>query len=475
MRTRPIRALSTPLLLAALTGCSGANNDAGRQAWLVEQLVQDNLVWTSRDPAMLAAKYQKMAADPYDFMRGSLGVFYADLQRTSERRETTRFVSQAASGELLLVGDPHPENVGTFLPDAPGADARSELPGLVLDFNDLDGAAFGPWILDLRRAAVGIGALTLGLDGCEADCRAEAVLALAEGYSAAVLDLDDLSASRAADTITLAFLDDTIEDGLERKRLDDLTALDEQDGQRRFRLDEALDEQGAGLLALSDEEAAQLHRLVSGLRLPAGARVLDGARRYGSGVASSPAVRYVLLYDLGDEGDLDDELLQLREVTDPPTPPSLRPTLPGLFDSQADRAEHAPRLLWSSPRLDPRLDALNDGVMTFKVLSYSSWFDGYNHDDITKDWEKGKIGPADLAALARSVGVLLGEAHLRAPTASGEDPGPTLRAELAQAGLADELLSDAEADLSQLQADYAHFQDALDLLGPCLGADELGP
>ncbi|MBK7760665.1 MAG: DUF2252 family protein [Deltaproteobacteria bacterium] len=474
MRTRPIRARSALLLLAALSGCSGARPDAGRQAWLVEQLVQDNLVWTSRDPALLAAKYQKMAADPYDFMRGSLGVYYADLQRTSERRATTRFVSSAESGAVLLVGDPHPENVGTFLPDAQGADARSELPGLVLDFNDLDGAAFGPWILDLRRAAVGIGALTLALEGCEADCRAEAVVALAEGYTAAVLGLDELSASRAADNITLKLLEDTVEDGLERKRLDDLTAPGD-DGQRRFLLDEALDDDGAGLLALSDEEAAQLDRLVSGLRLPPGARALDGARRYGSGVASSPAVRYVVLYDLGDEGDLDDELIQLREVTDPPTPPSLRPTLPGLFDSQADRAEHAPRLLWSSPRLDPRLDALSDGVMTFKVLSYSSWFDGYNHGDIAEDWAEGKIGPADLAALARSVGVLLGEAHLRAPTASGEDPGPTLRAELAQPGLAEELLIDAEADLSQLQADYAHFQAALDSLGPCLGADELSP
>ena len=475
MSTPLRRALSpTPLLLAALTGCSGANPDAGRQAWLVEQLVQDNLIWTSRDPALLASKYQKMAADPYDFMRGSLGVFYADLQRTSERRATTRFVSQAESGAILLVGDPHPENVGTFLPEAPGADARSELPGLVLDFNDLDGAAFGPWILDLRRAAVGLGALTLGLEGCELDCRADAVLALAEGYSAAVLGQDELSASRVADNITLRLIEDTVEDGLERKRLDDLTAVDA-DGQRRFLLDEALDDEGAGLLALTEEEAAQLTRLVSGLRLPPGARALDGARRYGSGVASSPAVRYVLLYDLGEDGDLDDELIQLREVTDPPTPPSLRPTLPGLFDSQADRAEQAPRLLWSSPRLDPHLDALSDGVMTFKALSYSSWFSGYDHGDVAEDWAEGKIGPADLAALARSVGVLLGEAHLRAPTASGEDPGPTLRAELTQPGLADELLADAEADLTQLQADYAHFQAALADFGPCLGADELRP
>lgn len=474
MRFSPIRDLSAPLLCAALTACSGADADAGRQAWLVEQLVQDNLVWTSRDPALLAAKYRKMAADPYDFMRGSLGVFYADLQRTSDRRATTAFISEAESGAVLLVGDPHPENVGTFLPDGDAPTARTALSGLVLDFNDLDGAVFGPWILDLRRAALGFGALSLGPPGCEADCRAEVVAALAEGYTAAALGVDDLSAAYATDLVTLELLDDTVEDGLARKRLDDLTTLGK-DGQRRLALDEVLDEDGAGLLALSDEERAQLQRLVSALRLPAGARVLDGARRYGSGVASSPAVRYVVLYDLGADGDLDDELLQLREVADPPVPPSLRPTLPGLFDSQADRAEHAPRLLWSSPRLDPRLDALSDGVMTFKALSYSSWFSGYDHEDIAKDWEKGKIGPADLAALARSVGVLLGEAHLRAPTASGEDPGPTLRAELAQPGLAEELIADAEADLLQLQADHGHLQDALLELGPCLGADELRP
>ncbi|MFT4628759.1 MAG: hypothetical protein ACI8PZ_007455, partial [Myxococcota bacterium] len=165
--------------------CSQADPAPGRQAWLVDALVDDNRIWLSRDGELLAAKYRKMAADPYDYMRGTQGVFLADLARAGTERVGTSFVTVPEAGAVLLVGDPHPENIGLFLPgEGPGPGLGEPSPVVfVLEPNDLDGAAFGPWVLDLRRAALGLAVLADALDGCGVGCRHAAIEALAEGYT----------------------------------------------------------------------------------------------------------------------------------------------------------------------------------------------------------------------------------------------------------------------------------------------------
>ena len=86
---------------------------------------------------------------------------------------------------------------------------------------------------------------------------------------------------------------------------------------------------------------------INGVKVEAreGEPVIDVARRYGMGVASLPAVRYALLFDLGDDSPDDDAMLFLREVVDPPAPPGRLPSVPLLFDSNAARAEQAAPLL----------------------------------------------------------------------------------------------------------------------------------
>ncbi|MBT9555155.1 MAG: DUF2252 family protein, partial [Myxococcales bacterium] len=56
----------------------------------------------------------------------------------------TRFGS-AASALVPLVGDPHVENVGSYLA------AKGKL---VLDWNDFDTACYGPYHVDVWRLAV---------------------------------------------------------------------------------------------------------------------------------------------------------------------------------------------------------------------------------------------------------------------------------------------------------------------------------
>ncbi|MCB9796440.1 MAG: DUF2252 family protein [Alphaproteobacteria bacterium] len=500
--------LSALAAIASLTAaCADVDAEDARQAWLVEALLQDNLTWLSREPELLERKYATMAADPYDYMRGTAGVFFQDISRPGTERSATTFVRSPTVAEVLLVGDPHPENLGTFRP-GPGPGPTLEDPpetwaeGVYVDFNDLDGSHFGPYLLDLRRAAVGLTVLALPLEGCEADCADRVVDALARAYvqetltpgsvdvfaeAAAYrerLDADDSGDTAdtaepftsGGDAILRWILDEAIEEGPERKKLHRYAEADE-DGELVLLSDEALDEDGGGMLALTREEAAQVERLAAAYaaRAPEAFRLRGAVRRYGSGVASQPAVRYVWLWDRGEAGPADDQLMVVREVVDPSPIPGIRPSIPGLFDSQAQRIEGAPLALWARPDADFASRGLTDEATTFKAVSWTSWFQGFDHADIADDWADGDYVEADLIGLARVIGAALAGAHGRAPTASGADALPALQAELLgeEDPFADELVMTARADAARCLADQALFLDALDDLGPLLGAERL--
>ncbi|MCB9761399.1 MAG: DUF2252 family protein [Alphaproteobacteria bacterium] len=485
----PLCLLLVPLACGA-GACAPVEPDDARRSWLVDALIQDNQIWLSRDHALLAAKYATMADDPYDFMRGTAGVFFKDIGRAGTARTPTAFLTEPVAAEVLLVGDPHPENLGTFMPgDGPGPDAalaREDWPDDVfIDFNDLDGSAFGPYLLDLRRAATGLGVLSAGLEGCDAACTDAAVSALAWGYADEIARLDaggpaaaPISEDPLADgDIVARLIEEAEEEGPIRKKLFRYAAPDEATGALTLSRDPALDDAMEGMLALTMTEAQQLDRLAAGIaaRGPEGFRVLDAVRRYGSGVASLPAVRYVVLWDTGAEGPEDDALAVVREVVDPAPAPGLRPTLPGLFNDNAARIEQAPRLLWTRPDADARTLGLHDGDQVFKMVSWTSWNQGFDHGDILDDWADGDVGPEDLDLLAAFIGRTLAGAHARAPTASGGAALDALARELEgrQDAFVAERVEVARADLERCMADYALFLDALDRHGPLLGAERL--
>lgn len=471
--TRPVTATLT-FLCTSLIAC-GIPEDP-RAAWLVEQITRDNRVWWTRDPEVLAAKYRTMAADPYDYMRGTAGVFLRDLERPGTDRLPTAFLSTAKAADILLVVDPHPENVGGFLPGWPPPPDDG---GFRLDFNDFDAAAHGPWIWDLRRGAAGLSVLLEPIADCDpTTCRDAAVERFAREYARAILDpasappVDDLGAwGEVVDRL----VDDLIDKGRTRDEVGDQTERGEDGSLVLVR--EPIDDDGDGLLDLTDDERRQVDRLVEAFlpHAPDGFRLRDVVRRFGRGVSSQPAFRYYWLWDQGDPGDDDDRLFQVREVVDPPAVPNLAAPVPGLFGGQADRVRAAADALWAVPGSDPLMTGLQDGTMTFKVLSLSGYSDGFDHGDIAKDADKGKTGPEDLIALGGFVGHLLGGAHARGPTASGHDARDAIREDLDGRVdvLVDELVASARADLQRTLDDHARFVDALDRLGPWLGADRV--
>ncbi|WP_443066302.1 DUF2252 domain-containing protein [Streptomyces sp. NBC_01262] len=89
-----------------------------------------------RIPGLIALRVGRMAASPFSFLRGSAGLMAADLAGT------------AASGiGAQLCGDAHAANFGLY------GDARG---GLVMDINDFDETAHGPWEWDLKRLAASL-------------------------------------------------------------------------------------------------------------------------------------------------------------------------------------------------------------------------------------------------------------------------------------------------------------------------------
>ncbi len=465
------RGASISLLVA---GCTvGSTPDELRQAWLVDAVVQDNLVWLSRDTSLLEAKYHVMADDPYDYMRGTATVFFRDLARAGTERLATEFLTDVEATSILIVGDPHPENTGTFLPgEGPGPVDGD--PVLVLEVNDLDAAGFGPYVLDVRRALLGT-AVLLEQGGCGEACRAEVLTTWASAY------VHEIAAPSFRPGVVLGqhgvvfdrLMNDVVEEGLGRERIRETTEIVQ--GSRRFRLDPGLDEDGDGILRVTPDERARIERVLADYPGPEGFRVLDVARRYGGGVASMPAFRFVVAWDRGDDGPDDDELLQVREVVDPPSLPGLRATGPALFDSNGSRVVEASTTLWSRPDVDVRLASVRDGDMTFKVLTWSAFNESQDHAKITRDMLRGRMLQDDLVVWAELMGRHLAATHARGFTANGTRALEAIRRDLGDRGEAfvAERTREAETDLAALLDDHELFVDALERFGPLLGADRL--
>ncbi|MEU6995783.1 DUF2252 domain-containing protein [Streptomyces sp. NPDC046465] len=90
----------------------------------------------SRLPELTPIRVGRMAASPFAFLRGSAGLMAYDLARTP------------LSGiGAQLCGDAHAANFGLY------GDARG---GLVIDLNDFDETAHGPWEWDLKRLAASL-------------------------------------------------------------------------------------------------------------------------------------------------------------------------------------------------------------------------------------------------------------------------------------------------------------------------------
>lgn len=484
--------LASMTLLPLLGGCSGAQV-VDRDAILLDWLLRDNAIWLSRDARLLPGKYRRMLGDsdgdgvgddPYDFMRGTAGLFHEDLQRLSVERVDLGYASTPEAASVLILGDPHPENLSTFLPQDDAGPVEGEpVPDLVVAWADMDAAAHGPWISDVRRGTQGMLLFVQGMEGCGDACQEQVVRAYGAGYDAGIRAVAEggatfrLEGDLVGNPFVRDLVDEAEEEGAERNRLGDNTET--VDGQRIFATLDRLPETGRGYLAPTREERRLAERILTPhaaaeeARTGLPFRVLDIARRYGQGVSSWPATRFVILWDTGDDTDADDRLLNVREVLDPPLYPGPGVTASAAWASNAERLLQTSRMLWPRPDLDPRLGAVQHGPASWKMLSATSWYQGLDHTKAADVWNDGDADEDDLIVFARGVGAALAFAHARGTTASGGSAVDAILDDLGEDpdALSQALMRVAFADRDRTIDDHARFGRLLDALGPWLGAD----
>ncbi len=108
----------------------------GRQKEIVDVLVDAFSDLMSADPGAFRNEFRKMAASPFAFYRGSVCLFYADMEKREDRWANDR------TGHIWVQGDLHAENFGTYM-DGDGV--------LIFDVNDFDEAYLGHFTWDLQR------------------------------------------------------------------------------------------------------------------------------------------------------------------------------------------------------------------------------------------------------------------------------------------------------------------------------------
>jgi uncharacterized protein (DUF2252 family) len=251
-------------------------------------------------------KYAKMMQSPFSFFRGSAYLFYYDTARewlpyhTSPERPT------------WIQGDLHFENFGAF---------RNASGRLVYDVNDFDEGYLGSYLYDLLRMSVSV-SLVCRMKGFEEAER----LALGEAYLRAYYRQIRRFAKGKDDPADYA-MDESQASGPIRKLLKKLKKREgmhylekvtaRMRGTRQFEASEeivpaAAEEREAILAAWP----AYVEGLAEHLRGLAG--IKDIAVKHGSGTASIGLDRYYVLAEGGGgEQELDDIVLEMKEVRVP--------------------------------------------------------------------------------------------------------------------------------------------------------------
>jgi uncharacterized protein (DUF2252 family) len=194
-----------------------------RQREIVEVLADAFSDLIQINPRAFRRKFRKMAAEPFDFYRGSAPLFYHDVDRIDDPYADER------TSRVWIQGDLHAENYGTYM-DSEGL--------LVFDVNDFDEAYVGHFTWDLQRMAASLA--LLGFSKAFPDRK---IREMVETYARAYLDQVRNFASTERDEefrLTLENSEGAIYDILVGARsgtrvglLDRLTLIEE--GERRFR------------------------------------------------------------------------------------------------------------------------------------------------------------------------------------------------------------------------------------------------
>lgn len=459
--------------LLLLTACESPSDE--RAGWLRSTLIEDNRSLLERNPELTAGKFRKMSARLYAYFRGTAPQYWRDLSTPGPWKLPTSFGS-VESSQVILVGDPHPENVGSFLP----ADAT-----LTVDFNDFDATRRGPYHFDLRRLALGfwIAGAENDFDVSQREMLADAVT---RGYVDAFLQSDSVAKFRVTresghGPVIEDLLRRADRDGKIREELEEYTRVEA--GIRSVYIGQVESPETPGVIAdemisISEDErrfiTARLKDYRATLVNPPPASNLEPigmARRLGAGVSSYPVLRYYVVTP-GPSDSLDDDvLLELKEIAD--VPPMTEPAwLPRREHSNnAERVVLHQRAVQARDDLDPFLGWAADGNHAFRIRHRTKYQKNISVERLGRklgdDWTFD-----ELVDFAHLTGRLLAATHARGQQLDGTPSEGALRS-VVQPGLVAETNNFVSRYAPQIIKDYKVFQDSLLEHGTTLGYEAL--
>jgi len=481
-----------------------------RALWLQNTLIEDHYTLLVRTPSQVEGKFAKMADNPYNFFRGTVPQYYRDVTQPSEGFAPTNYGS-AQAAYILLVGDPHPENIGTYFP-ADGA--------LTLDFNDFDGSRYGPFHFDVRRLALGFYvATTLAIDAGFADdaIRQLAVTRVVEGY---VAELDGQARGEAPLRVTYQGGFGTIIDDLMRRALRDgpifrelsdsscvyqnnpgcppntrcLVLFDPAPPLPETGFYEGVELNACGtgfsefdvVVPLNDEEtrlvteiAARYPTSTVAYQNPASRNLTDrdlaftlksAGRRLGGGVSSYPLYRFYLLFEGPTTSQDDDWLIEVRETQDGAFIPGLPQFPPRLYRNNAERVIDVSRRLHTTPTNDTLAGWASLGAFSFRARHRTRYQRSFSTGRMLRELASGDFAPEDLPAFAFIAGRLLARSHTNAPTQQNDDALSVIRDAIGgdNAGFASETLTFALSYGPVIIEDHQRLQQLRAIEGPLL-------
>ncbi|MBX3214267.1 MAG: DUF2252 family protein [Labilithrix sp.] len=448
------------VLAVAATGCEPAPDDA-REAQIVAVLAAADEPYVRARPALSAGKYARMASGVIDFYRGTVPLFRSDMRTGSTTLAVSRFDLDVPL--VPSIGDPHPENFGGL---------RAPDGTLAIEPNDFDTADRAPYLWDLRRLAVGLALAALASNPDDADAHGRvvgarraivrsAIAGYRAGIEAAARGEAPARVTAATDPILASVIRRSERDHARRRELTDLTVLD---GDRRVLLRGPIDPEDPQKVyadlppfALAELPGA-LERWRRTLVAPPPeehVRLLDAVRVFGSGVASWPRTRVVLLVRGPTDAPDDDWMLELKELGDSMIG-GLWP--PGVHaDSVGERVVRSARMAWARPDAEPFW-----GWTTWLGLPCQIRLESEGHKGVRVARMVGEEGtPEALTALGAVLGDIVARVHASGPGGIENARAVYARIAIDPEGFLDEQADACVAYAELVVADHLRFARSL--------------
>ncbi len=376
----------------------------GRQAEIVDVLMEAFSGLMSADPGAFRTKFRKMAASPFAFYRGSACLFYANMEKREDRWANDR------TGRVWIQGDLHAENFGTYM-DGDGV--------LVFDVNDFDEAYLGHFTWDLQRMAASVA--LLGWTKAISD---EDIAALISTYIRSYLDQVKSFVENDRDhefSLRLNTTDGWVHQLLQEARLNtrvdllEKTTLIDENFDRRFR-------RGPGVRDLDEDEKSKVREAFEAYleTIPREKRfrsltyeVKDVVGRKGFGIGSAGLPAYNVLVEGPTQALENDVVLSIKQGNvAAPSRVVHDERVKGYFEHHGHRTAVSQRALQA--HADPWLGYTELDGVGFVVSELSPYVEDIDWSDLT---EPEEISP---------VLDYLGRATAKVHCVADEDSDPTL-------------------------------------------------